>query len=86
MRRFGQVIRLQPGVLDSYKHYHASIWPEVASKITECNIGSTHGNERMSEGRIKGTIIECAKHHGTFDVRDGFPIRFTISSRFALPA
>jgi L-rhamnose mutarotase len=38
MKRFGQVIRLQPGVLESYRRYHAAIWPEVARKITECNI------------------------------------------------
>jgi len=38
MKRFGQVIRLQPGVLESYRRYHAAIWPEVAAKIAECNI------------------------------------------------
>lgn len=38
MKRFGQVIRLQPGVLERYKKYHSSIWPEVASKITDCGI------------------------------------------------
>ncbi|MEI8094302.1 MAG: L-rhamnose mutarotase [Spirochaetales bacterium] len=38
MKRFGQVIRLQPGVLESYKKYHAAVWPEVATKITECGI------------------------------------------------
>jgi len=38
MKRYGQVIRLKPGVLGSYKRYHAAIWPEVARKITACNI------------------------------------------------
>jgi L-rhamnose mutarotase len=38
MRRFGQLIRLKPGVLESYKRYHSSIWPEVAKTITACNI------------------------------------------------
>jgi L-rhamnose mutarotase len=38
MKRFGQVIRLQPGVLESYKRYHAAVWPEVAAKISACNI------------------------------------------------
>jgi len=38
MKRFGQVIRLQPGVLEKYKKYHAAIWPEVAAKISACNI------------------------------------------------
>lgn len=38
MKRFGQVIRLQPGVLESYKEYHAAVWPEVAAKISACHI------------------------------------------------
>ncbi len=38
MKRFGQVIRLQPGVLETYKKYHAAVWPEVAAQITECGI------------------------------------------------
>jgi L-rhamnose mutarotase len=38
MQRFGQVIRLQAGVLESYKQYHAAIWPEVAARISECHI------------------------------------------------
>ncbi|MFZ2780767.1 MAG: L-rhamnose mutarotase [Rectinemataceae bacterium] len=38
MKRFGQVIRLKPGVLPAYKRYHAAIWPEVAATITACNI------------------------------------------------
>jgi len=40
MKRFGQVIRLQPGVLETYRRYHTAIWPEVAGKIAECNIGN----------------------------------------------
>ena len=38
MVRYGQVIRLKPGVLDSYKKYHAEIWPGIAAKIIDCNI------------------------------------------------
>lgn len=38
MRRFGQLIKLKPGVLETYKRYHASIWPEVAKTIRDCNI------------------------------------------------
>jgi L-rhamnose mutarotase len=38
MKRFGQVIRLKPGAYDSYKQYHASVWPEVAQKIRDCHI------------------------------------------------
>ena len=38
MKRFGQVIRLQPGVLDTYKKYHSAVWPEVAAMISACGI------------------------------------------------
>jgi L-rhamnose mutarotase len=38
MKRFGQLIGLQPGKLAEYKSYHARAWPEVLAKITECNI------------------------------------------------
>ncbi|MDP3177808.1 MAG: L-rhamnose mutarotase [Spirochaetaceae bacterium] len=38
MKRFGQVIRLKPGVLESYSMYHKAVWPDVLRKISECNI------------------------------------------------
>jgi L-rhamnose mutarotase len=38
MRRFGMTIRLKPGSANSYKRYHAAVWPEVLDKILECNI------------------------------------------------
>lgn len=31
----------------------------------------THGNAHLSEGFVKGDIIECPKHNGRFDVKDG---------------
>jgi len=38
MKRYGQVIRLKPGVLEEYARYHATVWPEVLATITACNI------------------------------------------------
>jgi L-rhamnose mutarotase len=38
MARHGQLIGVQPGKLAEYRRYHASVWPEVLAKITECNI------------------------------------------------
>jgi Na+-transporting NADH:ubiquinone oxidoreductase subunit F len=35
----------------------------------------THGNAHLADGMVKGTIIECAKHNGRFDIRDGSPQR-----------
>jgi len=38
MIRFGQLIKVKQDQLKEYKKYHAAVWPEVAAKITECNI------------------------------------------------
>jgi Na(+)-translocating NADH:ubiquinone oxidoreductase F subunit len=31
----------------------------------------THGRVHLAEGLVKGHLIECAKHNGRFDIRDG---------------
>lgn len=38
MKRFGMTIGLKPGNEESYKRYHAAVWPEVLEMIRECNI------------------------------------------------
>jgi len=38
MKRYGQIIGLDPQRLDEYKKYHAEAWPEVVSMIRACNI------------------------------------------------
>jgi Na+-transporting NADH:ubiquinone oxidoreductase subunit F len=38
----------------------------------------THGNAHLAEGLVKGSLIECAKHNGRFDVRDGSPQRLPV--------
>jgi Na+-transporting NADH:ubiquinone oxidoreductase subunit F len=38
----------------------------------------THGNTHLADGLVKGTIIECAKHNGRFDFRDGSPQRLPV--------
>jgi MocE subfamily Rieske [2Fe-2S] domain protein len=35
----------------------------------------THGNAHLADGLVTGTIIECAKHNGRFDITDGSPRR-----------
>ena len=35
----------------------------------------THGNTHLADGFVKGTVIECPKHNGRFDIRDGSPQR-----------
>lgn len=38
MKRFGQVIRIKPEMLDKYKQLHANPWPQVNEMIRTCNI------------------------------------------------
>ncbi len=38
----------------------------------------THGNAHLADGMVKGTLIECAKHNGRFDFRDGSPQRLPV--------
>jgi MocE subfamily Rieske [2Fe-2S] domain protein len=35
----------------------------------------THGNTHLSDGLVKGNIIECPKHNGRFNLIDGSPAR-----------
>jgi L-rhamnose mutarotase len=34
------VIKLQPGCAETYREYHAAVWPEVLEMIKECHIGN----------------------------------------------
>lgn len=38
MRRFGQVIGIDPVQIEKYREYHGAVWPEVLGMIKECNI------------------------------------------------
>ncbi len=38
----------------------------------------THGNAHLADGFVKGNLIECTKHNGRFDVRDGSPQRLPV--------
>lgn len=38
MQRYAQMIHLHPEAQAAYKRYHQTVWPEVLSRITECNI------------------------------------------------
>ncbi len=35
----------------------------------------THGNTHLADGLVKGGIIECPKHNGRFNLKDGSPSR-----------
>jgi L-rhamnose mutarotase len=38
MQRMGMMIGLKPEKVEEYKRLHRAVWPEILSKISECNI------------------------------------------------
>ena len=38
----------------------------------------THGNAHLAEGVVIGNLIECAKHNGRFNLKDGSPARIPV--------
>lgn len=40
MKRYGQVIGVDPAQFKAYKTYHAAVWPEILEMITGCNIAN----------------------------------------------
>jgi L-rhamnose mutarotase len=59
MKRFGQVIRLKPGMLEEYKRYHVAVWPEVLGMIAQCNI------RNYSIYHRDGTLFAYFEYYGT---------------------
>ena len=39
----------------------------------------THGNAHLADGLIIGDLIECAKHNGRFNLKDGAPKRMPVT-------
>ena len=63
MQRIGMVIKLKPGSADAYKKYHAAVWPEILSKISECNI------KNYSIYLKDGVLFSYFEYHGS-DLKD----------------
>jgi L-rhamnose mutarotase len=38
MKRYGSVIKVRPEAIQSYKAYHAKVWPEILATIRRSNI------------------------------------------------
>jgi L-rhamnose mutarotase len=52
MQRYGTVIGVRDDRIEEYKQYHRAVWPEVAERITKCNIRNySIYLRRMPDGR-----------------------------------
>jgi L-rhamnose mutarotase len=40
MKRYGMTIRIKPGCEETYRKYHAAVWPEVLEMIRACHISN----------------------------------------------
>ncbi len=61
-----------------YDHKTYALYRTAAGQCYATEGICTHGNAHLADGFVKGTLIECAKHNGRFDVRDGSPQRLPV--------
>lgn len=55
-----------------------AIYCDFQGKLYATDGICTHGNTHLSEGLVKGKVIECPKHNGRFNLADGSPARTPI--------
>ncbi len=61
-----------------YGHQTYAMYRTVDGELFATDGICTHGNAYLSDGYLKGTTIECAKHNGRYDIRDGSPQRLPV--------
>lgn len=59
MRRFGQIIGVDPLQFERYKDYHAAVWPEVREMIKACHISN------YSIFHKDNILFACFEYSGT---------------------
>ncbi len=58
-----------------HDHHSYAIYRTADDRVFATDGICTHGNAHLADGMVKGTLIECPKHNGRFDIRDGSPQR-----------
>jgi nitrite reductase/ring-hydroxylating ferredoxin subunit len=68
---------LMPGAVVQFEHRdHAyAVYRTFVGKLYASDARCTHGNALLSEGFLQGACIECPKHNGRFDIKDGSVLR-----------
>jgi L-rhamnose mutarotase len=64
MTRYGMMIYLRPEYLQSYKEFHASVWPDVLRMIANCNI------RNYTIFHFNGVLFGYYEYHGTDHAAD----------------
>ena len=52
MKRYGSVLKIRPAAIESYKAYHANVWPEVLAAFQSGRCPA--GNEIVELSRLLG--------------------------------
>jgi MocE subfamily Rieske [2Fe-2S] domain protein len=55
----------------------------VENKVYASEGLCTHEHVHLSDGLVMGHVIECPKHNGRFDVRDGRPLCAPVCEKLA---
>jgi fatty acid desaturase/nitrite reductase/ring-hydroxylating ferredoxin subunit len=68
---------LMPGGVVQLEHSGRSyaVYRTFVGKLYASDARCTHGNALLSEGFLQGACIECPKHNGRFDIKDGSVLR-----------
>lgn len=62
-----------------YRDKIYAIYRTADGKVYATDGVCTHGNALLTDGFLRGHLIECPKHNGRFDIRDGSPQRPPVS-------
>ncbi|MCK9641247.1 MAG: NADH:ubiquinone reductase (Na(+)-transporting) subunit F [Prolixibacteraceae bacterium] len=68
----GEVIRFD------YDQKTYAVYHTVNNEFYATDGICTHGNAHLSEGVVIGDLIECTKHNGRFNLKDGSPKRIPV--------
>jgi MocE subfamily Rieske [2Fe-2S] domain protein len=68
----GDVIRFDHG------HKTYAVYRDTENRLYATDGLCTHGNTHLSDGLIVGSMIECPKHNGRFNLLDGSPARVPV--------
>jgi Na(+)-translocating NADH:ubiquinone oxidoreductase F subunit len=63
--------------VDHAQHTYA-IYRTADGRVTATDGMCTHGNTHLADGLVSGTLVECPKHNGRFDVVSGEPRRLPV--------
>lgn len=70
-----------------YKGHTYAIYRNANYELYATDGICTHGNTHLANGFVKGDVIECPKHNGRFDIRDGSckraPVCISLKTHFA---